>query len=77
MEQEDPVIGKALTVLENIQENCKQPSDYGKYVDSELSEIMDAELVNEAKHEINNILYKYKKAYINKYKSGIVIDNLL
>ncbi|KAF5289305.1 hypothetical protein FQA39_LY15143 [Lamprigera yunnana] len=71
MEDSDPVMDKPIATLHNLDKTiqnstiCASPKTdsniFAEYVDQELQVIDNLELLNDAKHEINNVLYNYKK----------------
>ena len=64
-DKDDHILTSSLHILSNLQKNIESTDvntmDYARYTARELVTIDDAELVNDAKHDINNILYVYKK----------------
>ncbi|XP_063919698.1 uncharacterized protein LOC135134795 [Zophobas morio] len=77
--EDDVIMTKTLKVLEEI--NRPKPKidevcEFGRFVSKELQGIDDEELQNEAKHEINNILYHFKKQFIQRKKIGIEINDV-
>ncbi|XP_031347811.1 uncharacterized protein LOC116174125 isoform X2 [Photinus pyralis] len=78
--EEDGILQSSLNILSDIQ-NSIQPTDvntmeYARYIARELLTIDDAELLNDAKHEINNILYLYKKKFIQNVKAGVILEHI-
>ncbi|KAF5276655.1 hypothetical protein FQA39_LY06459 [Lamprigera yunnana] len=79
MEDSDPVMDKAIATLHNLDKTiqnstiCASPKTdsniFAEYVAQELQVIDDLELLNDAKHEINNVLYNYKKKYLTSKKT--------
>ncbi|KAF5287840.1 hypothetical protein FQA39_LY15672 [Lamprigera yunnana] len=71
MEDSDPVMDEALATLHNLDRTiknsttCASPKTdsniFAEYMAQELQVINDLKLLIDAKHEINNVLYNYKK----------------
>jgi hypothetical protein len=78
---EDPILKQTVETLQNLQDTLNQPPAqlanraFSDYIFTELNNIDDEEIIADAKHEINNILYKGKKEFIAKRKAGIIVDN--
>lgn len=69
-EVSDPIVDKAVDTLQALETALHTPAEpivksdmqlYGEYIGRELQSIGDEEIVNDAKHAINNILYDSKK----------------
>jgi hypothetical protein len=75
---EDPVLGKAVAALDVLGQRINQTSTvaavktdvqvYAEYVANELRDIGDQELLNDAKHGINTILYQTKKQWFESQR---------
>ncbi|KAL1488772.1 hypothetical protein ABEB36_014571 [Hypothenemus hampei] len=79
----DEALGVTLTALKNIQVNHNKllsdmmqsrNTDFGKYVSKELDTINDEDLLNDAKFEINTIIFRFKKKQFERDRMGIYTE---
>ncbi|KAF5284107.1 hypothetical protein FQA39_LY17098 [Lamprigera yunnana] len=64
------MLGALNEKLVNEQQGNKE-NEFGNFVGMELSGIRDVELLLEAKQEITNIIFNYKRKWISQYKNKI------